>query len=299
VTRRDALMRDSLAPATRKSYEHACSLFSAFAKNHGLPAAPPIPSEVLSLWLTKVQPSVAAGSLRVYASAIGTWHELEGLPSPSADPVIRRLLKGAARRAPLPDPDKRLPFTPATLQAVKPFLSSAQDDVVWLAAASCALFALLRLGELFPENKPFSWAQLSVETTAKATIVRLFLPRSKADSSGEGVFARSSHPDLLDAITRLKSRVPSGPADPVFVLASGHLLTRRAFVDRTRSLLASAGLAADNFSGHSFRRGGATALREAGVSDSDIQLLGRWKSSAFTRYLHASSSRVHAASSRM
>jgi hypothetical protein len=254
---------------------------------------------VLSLWLTSIQPNVAAGSLRSYAAAVGTWHELEGFPSPSSAPSIKRLLKGALRRAPLPDPDKRLPFTPDTLRTLQPLVSSSQDDVVWQAAASCALFALLRLGELFPDDRPFRWAQVSVEMSAKAPVVRLFLPRSKSDSTGQGTFARSAHPELLRALTLLRSRVPSGPEDPLFVLSSGRLLSRRAFVEHTRSLLTRAGLASQCFSGHSFRRGGATALREAGVSDSDIQLLGRWKSSAFTRYLHASASRIHAASSRM
>ena len=36
-----------------------------------------------------------------------------------------------------------------------------------------------------------------------------------------------------------------------------------------------------NYSGHSFRRGAATSAKEAGLSDVDIQMLGRWKSDAY------------------
>lgn len=39
------------------------------------------------------------------------------------------------------------------------------------------------------------------------------------------------------------------------------------------------------FSGHSLRRGGATALLEAGVSESLIAAHGRWRSLAYRRYL--------------
>lgn len=35
------------------------------------------------------------------------------------------------------------------------------------------------------------------------------------------------------------------------------------------------------FSSHSMRRGGATALKAGGLSDKDIQTMGRWNSDAF------------------
>ena len=37
--------------------------------------------------------------------------------------------------------------------------------------------------------------------------------------------------------------------------------------------------------GHSFRIGAATAVAHAGIPNSTIKPLGRWRSSAFTRYL--------------
>ena len=41
---------------------------------------------------------------------------------------------------------------------------------------------------------------------------------------------------------------------------------------------------ADRFLGHSFRKGGATSLHEAGHPDSLIKLMGRWASFAFATY---------------
>ena len=40
-----------------------------------------------------------------------------------------------------------------------------------------------------------------------------------------------------------------------------------------------------HYSGHSFRRDAATWAKQAGIPDSDIQLLGRWKSDAYKRYI--------------
>ena len=39
---------------------------------------------------------------------------------------------------------------------------------------------------------------------------------------------------------------------------------------------------------HSFRIGGASAAASAGVSDSVIQILGRWSSDTYRRYLRLS-----------
>ena len=45
------------------------------------------------------------------------------------------------------------------------------------------------------------------------------------------------------------------------------------------------GLNSEQFSGHSLRRGGATSLALRGVSDALIQVLGRWQSDAYKRYI--------------
>ncbi len=68
---------------------------------------------------------------------------------------------------------------------------------------------------------------------------------------------------------------PAGGA-PVSIPAFGRFL--KLVADRLHLDPAS-------FSGHSFRRGGATALFQAGVPESQIKAHGRWKSDAFRRYI--------------
>lgn len=53
------------------------------------------------------------------------------------------------------------------------------------------------------------------------------------------------------------------------------LLTRHANVTPTE---------AKKYASHSLRRGGATYYHAIGVSDADLQELGRWKSEAFKMY---------------
>ena len=56
-------------------------------------------------------------------------------------------------------------------------------------------------------------------------------------------------------------------------------LPRRAF---------TAGLGHSTWNGHSFRRGAATWATEMGLSENEIQTLGRWKSNAYKTYIEYS-----------
>jgi hypothetical protein len=46
-----------------------------------------------------------------------------------------------------------------------------------------------------------------------------------------------------------------------------------------------AGLDTNTYKSHSFRIGAATHAASLGYADSEIQAMGRWKSSAFKRYV--------------
>ena len=82
--------------------------------------------------------------------------------------------------------------------------------------------------------------------------------------------------------------------DPLFITFTGgaaQAMPADEFIARVRGLYARAqpGCPPKRYAGHSFRRGGATALKLAGVADSDIQRQGRWKSDAYKGYFDADS----------
>jgi len=59
------------------------------------------------------------------------------------------------------------------------------------------------------------------------------------------------------------------------------------FIARFKGLLNQVGVDPAFFSGHSFRRGGATFARDAGVPDEIIKAMGDWLSEAWQRYIAA------------
>ena len=56
-------------------------------------------------------------------------------------------------------------------------------------------------------------------------------------------------------------------------------------MDQLRVALTAVGIDATAYAGYSFRIGAATAAAAAGLSDSLIQSLGRWRNSAYTIYI--------------
>ena len=74
--------------------------------------------------------------------------------------------------------------------------------------------------------------------------------------------------------------------EPAFSYRSGKFVTYTKFTSRLKSLLSQAGIQADLYSGHSFRRGGATFLHNCGGTALMIQSAGDWSSLCFTRYLY-------------
>ena len=68
---------------------------------------------------------------------------------------------------------------------------------------------------------------------------------------------------------------------PLFLLTSGDFLTRDIVIE----VLQAAFPGRRDINTHSFRIGGATALAQAGVPDYIIQIIGRWSSDSFLRYI--------------
>ena len=95
----------------------------------------------------------------------------------------------------------------------------------------------------------------------------------------------------LDPVRHIKSllSLPASTDDsPAFSYGQSQFITYSKFTNQLKSLLSRAGFDPDLFSGHSFRRGGASFLHSCGGSALMVQSSGDWSSQCFTRYLHLS-----------
>ena len=126
---------------------------------------------------------------------------------------------------------------------------------------------------------------VAVDSRSNPQVLIVHLRHSKTDPfSAETHLFLGRTGDILCPVAAVLGYLavrPSNPG-PLFVLQDGTPLSRAHLVTSMREALSQAG---ENTSGHSFRIGAAFAAAQAGLSDSFIQTLGRWKSSAFISYI--------------
>ena len=107
----------------------------------------------------------------------------------------------------------------------------------------------------------------------------------------------------LTAYKNMLKLVPASPASPAFSLPDSNskrvCLTHATFVSHLQQLISLTGRDPKGFTGHSFRRGGATFAFRSGVPGELIQLQGDWRSDAYLRYLDFSLDSKLAVSSKM
>ena len=90
--------------------------------------------------------------------------------------------------------------------------------------------------------------------------------------------------------------VPSScPAFSFYIRGVLKCVTRKSFTDYLKALLFKIGLDPNLWSGHSFRRGGASLLYRLGIDPLTIQACGDWSSDTFLRYLEVNIDRLWAA----
>lgn len=129
--------------------------------------------------------------------------------------------------------------------------------------------------------------------------LQLSLPASKTDPLGQGVTltiaATGDNACAVAALKHLFSRFPAPSNSLLF--DTGHGFSRQFVTDSLRKIPKELRFLG-NYSGHSFRRGAATSAHKAGLSDAEIQLLGRWKSEAYKLYIQVNPAIIWVVSKR-
>ena len=243
--------------------------------------------------------SLSHQSIRLYLSAVRHLQIMNGWSDPAlaSYPRLKYALHGVQREGPCTDRHKRLPITPELLRRIyHVWVRKPQDfDRTKLWAAFClGFFGFMRSGEFTcPSMEAYtpemlSPADVAVDSHSAPSRMTIQLRRSKTDPFGVGMTLYLGHTgDILCPVTSMLAYLAVRPASPgpLFILHNGIPLSRTRLIQSLRQTLRDAGFDDSHFSGHSFRIGAATMAARAGLRDSLIKTLGRWKSSAFTLYV--------------
>ena len=270
---------------------------------------PALPATVPNLlaWLAKLgDDRLQASSIKKYLSGLKSHHVDIGCYRRDIDDVfshgqVERLYRGIKLSQYTDDRPRKPPITKNVLLSILRTLDTSTIDGANFHTAFCLAFAgFLRIGEFtyepgdtrYQDFKDYHVTRRSI--TFSANSICLHLPASKTDPFRHGVTIPIAATDReacpLQSLQNLYKIDPQDLDHPLFKVDDKS--TRRTVNTKLIECFATAPLFRRPHTGVSFRAGAATEAKRAGMPDSDIQLLGRWKSDVFIRYIHSNESMV-------
>ena len=245
--------------------------------------------------------------LKHLLSSVKFMHEALDQPFPTNSFYVDTTMQGLKRRL-AKVPFQVLPLTPSILKRIFSHLNMSviQDWALWCSFL-LSFYGLLRKSNTVPKSAIFNAKKvltrrnISVDTVNNMVYVYLGHGKTNNFCTRDVIIPIPGNNDpAMDPVRHIQalfSRVQTNPESPAFTYAPGQFIKYTSFTSRLKELLKKAGVDPALYSGHSFRRGGATFLHSCGGTALMIQASGDWSSQCFTRYLYLSEGeRLHSQS---
>ena len=227
-------------------------------------------------------------------SALSYVHKMKNMPNPADTFIIKKLLYALRRKQ---VQDKRCPITLTLLSQFMLQLPNIVKSSAIVLLIKCmfslAFFALLRVGEvaitrtgsantLQRQNVLFSYNKGTVQS---ATLTFTNFKHSNGQSATL-VLRKNACKNICPV--RLLAKYCSlnrNFTGPLFRFSCGQPVSATYFRSILKQILTKLNLDPKIYTTHSFRIGGATQAHAQNFTISQIKQLGRWKSSAFQKYI--------------
>ena len=262
------------------------------------PVLPASPSSVIP-FLELMSITSTYSHLKHLLSAVKFYHQVKGVLFPEQDFDILNTLHGLKRRK-SHTPHQALPLTPAILRDMFSVLDmeNIKDLCLWCSYL-VTFFCLFRKSNSVPQSsnnvdmkRTLLRRHIKVDVENNMVYVHVTFAKTIQFGNRDLVIPIPGNADsALDPVRHLHSlftRAPCSPDAPAFSFKPGSFITYSMFTTKLKKLLVAAGYNPALYSGHSFRRGGASYLFRLGASVLQIQASGDWSSQCFVRYLHVS-----------
>ena len=267
----------------------------------------PASADTLTCFLEFMARTSGYPHLKHLLSSVKYMHEALDQPFPTNSFMIDMTMQGLKRRL-ARVPFQVLPITPHILRKMFSHLnmSHLQDRALWCSYL-LSFYGLLRKSSAVPKSTSFDVNKVllrrNISVDVENNMVYLYLGHGKTNNfcTRDVMIPIPGNSDpALDPVRHLHAlftMVNAPPDSPAFTFAEGQYVKYTSFTSRLKILLKKAGYDPALYSGHSFRRGGATFLHSCGGTALMIQASGDWSSQCFTRYLYLSEAdRLHSQS---
>jgi hypothetical protein len=286
------LLRSSMATSSWATYHRALVLLDTFLQPFGDMARLPLPPILVALYVTHLHTAhYAASTITTHLSVLTFLHKLHGHPCPTNHLLVKKALEGAKKAH--PQQDARLPITQSILhslvQALPLCCTLTAKNIMFRSMFLLAFYGFLRVGEL-----------TATTPTTAAHILRLDNIMWVPDGSLKITFTSFKHSggqhrtltigpqtQAMCPIQALRAYLVHRGLTPGFLYQQpdGAPIPRSAFTAVLNTCIKFCNLNPAHYKGHSFRIGAASHHMTLGYSDAQLRALGRWKSTAFLRYL--------------
>ena len=239
--------------------------------------------------------TVSFGHIKNVFSSIKYLHAAYNQEFPVNDFGLDATLQGLKRKL-AKTPFQVLPISPSILRLMDNslVLTKLKDLAIWCSYL-LAFYCLFRKKNVCPESsEPTAEKTLRrkhIEIDQDNNVVYIYCNFSKTNQFGSSDLIipvpgnEDPKLDLVRHLSNLFSDVDAAPDQPAFTYSPGRFVHYNLFTSRLKSVLLSCGMDPSLYSGHSFRRGGASFLYQVGGSILQIMSSGSWSSTCFTRYL--------------
>jgi hypothetical protein len=292
-----------IAASTRVEYQAHWKYWLRFCLLYGLVQFCYQPCERVVVWYAVfLSRSCNPRVVSTYLSGLRYHLQAAGLLAPAAWASwlhLPRVLKGMKRLCGTPV-TRKLAITPVMLAAMARAVPSTADSLcLWCAILVC-FYAFLRKSHvcvggsaLLVPHLLLQRQHVVIDPVAYAIVVTVHFTKSAQYNSGaHTIVIKGVRGGVLDPVVWLQryfALVPAPASGPCFVVpdkANGlRPLQYRELVSGLKQWLQLAGHDPSQFSGHSLRRGGATAAFQAGADPLFIRLQGGWSSDAWLLYV--------------
>ncbi len=258
------------ASSTKRAYSHDWRHFTTWADARGLASLPAEPATV-AMYISDLAELYTVSTITRRLAAISQAHQLSGLPSPTKDARVSKVLKGIKHKLHTAQRGK----APATIEALRAMVEHLPAGILGQRDRS---LLLLGFAGAFRRSELVSLDTADIQITKQGA--KILLRRSKTDQEGAGAtkgIPFGLYPDTCP-VRSLQAWLAAAniASGPIFRPIDRHgnvrpsRLTSDAVARIVKRAAGAAGLQAGEFAGHSLRAGLATSAAAAGVSERSI-----------------------------
>lgn len=280
----------ALSPNARRAYEAHWTKFKTFLqKKLRIPGIPATPHHIAMYVSHLHYHRLKVSTIRTHLSAIAFMHEATGYKNPTKSFTTQKLLTAYSRTDPAPK--TRKPITRNILKIVvksaKKYITSHYNRYLFTSIFTVMYHAALRASEICESPKTSHTLQthnINLSKSNRSLKVQFSSYKHSTSLNPPLVLYPTKYPCPVKSFIKYKKlrKTHHGPA---FCYSNGTSITRDQLQTTLHKLLTLSGYNSKLYNTHSFRIGKTTDLAKHGYSYSQIAQIGRWKSTAYLRYI--------------